>query len=61
MDRGAWWATAHEVVKESDTTWQLNNKQAMYYIITTRLRTTDKGLKRNLDAFLWVGNYQRTE
>ena len=26
MDRGAWWATAHGVTKESDMTWQLNNK-----------------------------------
>ena len=25
MDREAWWATVHEVVKESDTTQQLNN------------------------------------
>ena len=24
MDRGAWWATVHGVVKESDTTEQLN-------------------------------------
>ena len=27
MDRGAWWATVHEVSKESDTTEQLNNRQ----------------------------------
>ena len=26
MDRGAWWATVHGVAKESDRTWQLNNK-----------------------------------
>ena len=25
MDRGAWWATAHGVAKESDTTERLNN------------------------------------
>ena len=25
MDRGAWWATVHEVAKESDTTLWLNN------------------------------------
>ena len=25
MDRGAWWATAHGVTKELDTTKQLNN------------------------------------
>ena len=25
MDRGAWWATVHQVTKESDTTWRLNN------------------------------------
>ena len=25
MDRGAWWATIHGVIKESDTTQQLNN------------------------------------
>ena len=24
MDRGAWWATVHGVVKESDTTEQVN-------------------------------------
>ena len=24
-DRGAWQTTVHEVTKESDTTWQLNN------------------------------------
>jgi len=27
MARGAWWATVHEVTKESDTTSWLNNKQ----------------------------------
>ena len=26
MDRGALWATVHGVTKQSDTTWQLNNK-----------------------------------
>ena len=26
MDRGAWWATVHGVMKESDMTQQLNNK-----------------------------------
>ena len=26
LDRGAWWATVHEIT-ESDTTWRLNNKQ----------------------------------
>ena len=25
MDRGAWWATVHEVTKESDMAQQLNN------------------------------------
>jgi len=25
MDRGAWWAIAHGITKESDTTYQLNN------------------------------------
>ena len=24
MDRGAWQATVHGIVKESDTTWQIN-------------------------------------
>ena len=27
MDRGAWWDTVHGVAKESDTTYQLNNKE----------------------------------
>ena len=26
MDRGTWWATVHEITKESDMAWQLNNK-----------------------------------
>ena len=26
MDRRAWWASVLGVAKESDTTWQLNNK-----------------------------------
>ena len=26
MHRGAWWARDHEVTKESDMTWRLNNK-----------------------------------
>ena len=25
MDRGGWQATVHRVLKESDTTWQLNS------------------------------------
>ena len=25
MERGAWQATVHEVTKESDMTWQVNN------------------------------------
>ena len=29
MDRGAWWATAHGVKKELDTTYQLNNNNIM--------------------------------
>ena len=28
MDRGAWWAIVHWVVKESDTTYQLNNNNS---------------------------------
>ena len=28
MDRGAWWATVHEVAKESNMTEQLNNKNS---------------------------------
>ena len=27
MDRGAWWATVHEVIKESDTTEQLSTSE----------------------------------
>ena len=27
MDRGVWWATVHEVIKESDMTEQLNNNK----------------------------------
>ena len=26
MDRGTWCTTAHEITKESDMAWQLNNK-----------------------------------
>ena len=26
MDRGTWWATVHEITKQSDMVWQLNNK-----------------------------------
>ena len=29
MDRGAWWATAHGVLKKSDTTEQLSNNKTM--------------------------------
>ena len=29
MDRGAWWATIHEVSKESDITQQLNNNNSI--------------------------------
>ena len=29
MDRGTWRTTIHEVAKESDTTYQLNNKRAL--------------------------------
>ena len=25
-DRGAWWATIHGVIEESDTTWQVNSR-----------------------------------
>ena len=31
MDRGDWWATVHRVAKESDMTWQLNNKNKKQY------------------------------
>ena len=27
MDRGAWWATVYGVIKDSDLTYQLNNKK----------------------------------
>ena len=33
MDRGAWWATVHGVVKELDTTEQLNNNSQAQVII----------------------------
>ena len=29
MDRGVWWATG--ITKESDTTYQLNNNNVIYY------------------------------
>ena len=29
MDRGAWWATVHEVTKEADTTEQLENNSVI--------------------------------
>ena len=28
MDRGAWWATVHGVIKRLDTTLQLNNNES---------------------------------
>ena len=31
MDRGAWLATVHGVVKGSDTTLRLNSKEEYYY------------------------------
>ena len=30
MDRGAWWATVHGVVKEWNTTYRLNNNKYTY-------------------------------
>ena len=39
MDRGAWWATVHEVEKESDTTEQQNNNN-LFHICTSD--TTDR-------------------
>ena len=30
MDRGAWWATAHGISKESDITDQLNNNNKLF-------------------------------
>ena len=33
MDRGAWWATVHGVVKELDTTKQLNNSSQAQVIL----------------------------
>ena len=35
MDRGAWQATVCGVVKESDTTYQLNNKSKEVTVIHT--------------------------
>ena len=34
MDRGAWWATVHRVVKESDTTKRLSTYRYRYLIRT---------------------------
>ena len=30
MDKEAWQATIYGVIKESDTTWQLNNKKPIF-------------------------------
>ena len=30
LDREAWWATVHKVMKESDTTWRLNNNNNFF-------------------------------
>ena len=32
MDRGAWWATVHEVTKESDMTQQLENNNKLVFM-----------------------------
>ena len=44
MDRGAWWATAHEVSKESNMTLQLNNNNS------NDIYTDVQG--QNMEAFL---------
>ena len=35
MDRGAWWATVHEVAKESDKTYELKNNRLPHTIYKT--------------------------
>ena len=47
MDGEAWWATAHGLAKEWDTTWQLNNNnEGVTYVVYpfTRLLTMPKPL-----------------
>ena len=40
MDRGAWWATVHEVEKESDMTkWLNNNKSSGWYPSTSKIQS----------------------
>ena len=33
MDWGAWWTTVHGVTKEMDTTWHLNNNNALGWLL----------------------------
>ena len=36
MDRGAWWATVHEVAEKSDTTEQLNKNNILLLLLLSR-------------------------
>ena len=40
MNRGAWWAIVHGVVKEPDITWQLNNNKGFLKYIRTEQEET---------------------
>ena len=33
VDRGAWWATVHGFITESDTSWQLNNNNNIAWCV----------------------------
>ena len=46
MDRGAWRATDHGVVKESDTTYQLNNKVEEMTKLNLSMATRMVGIRR---------------
>ena len=36
MDRGTWWATVHNVTRESDTPYQLNNNNEGHIQLMTK-------------------------
>ena len=57
IDRRAWWATVHEIAKESDTTWWLNKNNPLQGIQTSNFCSNKScwkpGLPQSLSC-LWV-------